>query len=231
MNNIVAIILARGGSKSIPKKNIVNFCGKPLLFWSIKQAKKVKDVSSVWVSSDDKTILNLAKKFGANIIPRPKHLSNDTSSSVSGWLHALKHIEKNEHVDLLVALQPTSPVRESQDIVSAINKFKRTKCDSMFSASMLGDFLIWKKIGKDKFQSMNYNYKKRPRRQNFPKQYIENGSFYIIKPEILKKYHNPLGGKICISKMEFWKSFEIDDYEDLEFCEIIMKHYLLKNRT
>ena len=227
MNNIVAVILARGGSKAIPKKNLVNFCGKPLLAWSIEQAKKVKEISSIWVSSDNNDILNLAKKYNVNPIHRPKYLSKDSSNSVSGWLHALKQIEKKNKVDLLVSLQPTSPVRESVDISKAIKKFKKVNCDSMFSASILGDFLIWKKNKNDKFQSVNFNHKKRLRRQISQKQFIENGSFYIIKPDILKKYHSPLAGKISISIMQFWKSFEIDDYDDIEFSEIIMKHYLL----
>ena len=231
MKNIVAVILARGGSKSIPKKNLINFCGKPLLAWSLEQAKNVKEISSIWVSSDDKKILGLAKKHNVNIIHRPKYLSKDNSSSISGWLHALKHIEQEQKVDLLVSLQPTSPVRESKDISKAIKKFKREKCDSMFSASILGDFLIWKKTRDNKFQSVNFDHKKRVRRQISSKQFIENGSFYIIKPDILRRYHSPLAGKISMSIMEFWKSFEIDDYNDIEFSEVIMKHYLLKNKA
>ena len=76
MKNNVVIILARGGSKSIPKKNIMKFCGKPLIAWSIEQAKFSKKVTSIWVSSENKEILNLSRKLGAQIIKRPKNLSN-----------------------------------------------------------------------------------------------------------------------------------------------------------
>jgi len=229
MKNIVCIILARGGSKAIPKKNLINFCGKPLLTWSIDQAKNTRNISSIWVSSDDDKILKLAKKNGVNIIKRPKSLSTSKSSSVSGWIHAINYIEKNEKpIDMVVALQVTSPVREPKDIEKGIKIFFEKKLDSLFSAAIIGDFYIWKIIN-SKYKSINYNYKKRPRRQEFPDQYVENGSFYIFTPELIKKNKNPIGKKIGISLMEFWKSFQIDEFDDILFLKILMKNYLLKN--
>jgi len=225
--NIVAIILSRGNSKAIPKKNIRKFCGKPLLNWSIEQAQNTKNISSVWVSSDNEEILNIAKKENAEIIKRPKSLSTDKSSSESGWIHAIKEVEKKQKIDLVVALQATSPIRESKDLDKAIKKFKRVKADSMFSCSKLSDFFLWKKQN-NRYTSLNYDYKRRKRRQEIKKQYLENGSFYLFKPEILKKCNNRLGGKIDMIELEFWKSFEIDSLESLRLCEILMKNYLLK---
>ena len=98
----------------------------------------------------------------------------------------------------------------------------------MFSCSKLNDFFLWKKQNKG-YTSLNYDYKKRKRRQEIKKQYLENGSFYIFKPEILKKFNNRLGGKIDMIELEFWKSFEIDSFESLKLCEVLMKNYLLKN--
>jgi len=224
---IVAIILARGGSKGIPKKNIKNFCGKPLVTWSIKQAKNSKYISSVWVSSDSDGILKIAKKENVGIIKRPKKISSDKSSSEIGWIHAINEIEKNEKIDLVIGLQPTSPIREAKDLDKAIEKFKKNNADSMFSCSKLDDFFLWKKNVK-KYSSLNYDYKNRKRRQEIKEQYLENGSFYIFKPEIIKKIKNRLGGKIEIIEQEFWKSFEIDSVKSLKFCEILMKNYLLK---
>lgn len=228
MGKKIAIILARGGSKSIPKKNIVNFCGKPLIAWSIEQVINSKLIDDVWVSSDDDKILSVSKKYGANIILRPKCLSTNKSTSLSGWLHAIDAIEKNySKINIVVGLQATSPVRESKDLDSALIKFMKGKYDSMFSASKIGDFYIWKK-SKNSYSSINYDYKHRPRRQDFEEQYVENGSFYLFKPTILKKYHNQIAGKIGISLMEFWKSFEIDEKDDLFFLSILMKNYILK---
>jgi|TARA_B100000953_G_scaffold272712_1_gene244356 N-acylneuraminate cytidylyltransferase len=227
--NNVAIILARGGSKTIPKKNIKNFCGKPLIAWSIEQAKNTKNIKNVWVSSDDKKILSISKKFGAKTILRPKSLSKNTSTSVSGWIHAINEIEKmDDKIDTVIALQPTSPIREVSDLENSIQKFTRNNFDSMFSASKIGDFYIWRKKGKS-YSSINYDFHNRPRRQDFEEQYVENGSFYIFKPNTIRKFQNQLGGKIGISLMDFWKSFEIDDSEDLKFLKILMNNYLLKD--
>lgn len=229
MKNIVAIIPARGGSKGIPKKNLKNFCGKPLVIWTICQALKAKNINSVWVSSDSTDILEISKKIGANVIVRPKSISLDTSTSESAWLHALNHIEKKtEPVDVIVGLQATSPLRETIDIEKAIKKFHRTKADSLFSGSKKENYFVWEKTN-NKLNSLSYNYKKRLRRQDFSKQYMENGSIYILKPEILRKSNNRLGGKIEISLMDNWKSFETDTLDDFKLCEILMKHYLLKN--
>jgi len=231
MSETIAIILARGGSKGIPNKNLKKFCGKPLLIWSINHAKKVRGISSVWVSSDSKKILDIAKKSGANIITRPKRLSKDSSTSVLGWIHAINKIqEEGIKIKEVVALQATSPVRESTDIEKGLKEFRNKKYDSMFSGSLIGDFYIWEKNKKNELKSINYNFKNRQRRQKISEQYVENGSFYIFKPENIKKFNNQLSGKIGIAKMEFWKSFEIDDLENIEFCELIMKHYLIKKK-
>lgn len=227
--NIVAIILARGGSKGIPKKNLKKICGKPLVSWTIEHALQTKEVSSIWLSSDSDQILKIGKNFGINVIKRPKNISKDSSTSVSGWIHAINIIEKNTKIDLVVALQPTSPIRESKDIKNGINDFLKNKYDSMFSGAEIGDFLIWKKQN-NTLKSVNYDFKNRLRRQEINNEYVENGSFYIFKPNIIKKFKNQLGGKIGISLMEFWKSFEIDEKNDIEFCETLMNHYLLKKR-
>lgn len=230
MQNIVAIIPARGGSKGIPKKNLINFCGKPLIYWTIKQALSTKSISSVWVTSDSNQILDVAKNLGANTIKRPRSLSSDTSTTESAWSHALDIIEeKTGQVDIVIGLQPTSPIRGSKDLEKAIRIFKKSKCDSLFSASEIGDFYIWQKK-KNKLSSLNYDYQNRGRRQNFEKQYVENGSFYIFTPKILRKLGNRLGGQIEVCLIDFWKSFEIDSVSDIELCETLMKYYILKSR-
>ncbi len=225
--NIVAIILARGGSKGIPKKNLKKVCGKPLVSWTIEHAINTKEISSVWLSSDSEEILKIGKNYGINIIKRPIDISKDSSSSVSGWLHAISLIEKNEKIDTIIALQPTSPLRESKDIKNGLKKFGKKQYDSMFSGAEIGDFYIWEEQKKT-LKSLNYDFKNRSRRQGVKSQYVENGSFYIFTPKLIKKLNNQLGGKIGVSLMEFWKSFEIDEKDHIELCETLMKHYLLK---
>lgn len=228
MKRTIALILARGGSKGIPKKNIKNFCGLPLIAWSILQAKKAKGISDVWLSSDNKKILNTAKKFGAKTILRPKKLSTSTANADDGYIHALNFIEKKFYKpDIVVALQATSPIRESKDVEIALKKFKTSSYDSMFSSCLAEDLLLWKN-SKNNLSSLNYDFKNRPRRQDVKEYVIENGSFYIFTPKLIKKLKNRLGGKIGTYVMDSWKLFELDEPSDIRFCELIMNNYLLK---
>jgi len=226
--NVVAVILARGESKGIPKKNIIDFCGKPLIEWTIRHCKEGGS-TSVWVSSDSFEILKIAKNCGANTILRPDDLSQDISTSESSWLHALNYIEKevNEKIDWILAPQITSPIRESSDIKKGIELAINSKYDSLFSSSIVEDLFFWQ-YENNNLCSVNYDYRNRKRRQDAPKQFIENGSFYLFKPEVLKKYNNRFGKRIGKVEMEFWKMFEIDSKEDLELCKAIYKNFILK---
>jgi CMP-N,N'-diacetyllegionaminic acid synthase len=223
----VAIIPARGGSKGIPKKNLIPFCGKPLIAWSIEQAVSASHIDSVWVTSDDEEILSVAQSYGANPILRPNDISGDGASSESAWIHAVDDIRnKGIDIDLAIGIQATSPLREAKDLDLAIEKFRNDQLDSLFSASLIEDFFIWEEDDDGNLKSQNYDHLNRKRRQDIKPQYVENGSFYLFKPDDISKFDNRLSGKIGFSIMEFWKTFEIDSMEDLEFCEALMKHYL-----
>jgi N-acylneuraminate cytidylyltransferase len=226
--NIHCIILARGGSKGILDKNIVNFCGKPLLAWTIDQCLSAEKVSDVWVSSDDDQILQVAEKYGAKIIKRPSDISEDSSTSESAWQHAIEYLHNNDVlIDIVLGPQVTSPLREVSDINNAINSFINGNYDSMFAASIADDLFFWEESSLG-INSINYDYKNRKRRQEFREQIIENGSFYLFKPAIIEKDCNRLGGKIGYSIMDFWKMFEIDNVNDLRMCSALMKEFLIK---
>jgi N-acylneuraminate cytidylyltransferase len=230
MVKIAAIILARGGSKGVPKKNIVKFCGKPLIAWTIGQLQQAKGIDSVWVSSDSEEILSVSQTCGAEIIHRPAEFSGDFATSESGWLHALELIERKiGSVDIVFAPQVTSPLRETCDIERGLRDFREQECDSLFSCSIAEDLCLWRKEPDGTLKSANYDYNNRSRRQDVQKQYIENGSFYLFKPDILRRYNNRFGGKIGMTQMEFWKMFEIDSMESLKMCEALMRAFLLKN--
>jgi CMP-N,N'-diacetyllegionaminic acid synthase len=221
----VAIILARGGSKGIPRKNIIQFCGKPLLAWSIEQciAGGIKDV---YISSDSEEILSIGREYGAIGIKRPDIISSDESSSEMGLIHSLDYIEKETGpVDWVLAPQVTSPIRESKDISKIIKLTQNSDFDSLLSVVKIEDFFIWKEIQDLSYKSINYDYKNRLRRQDIEKTYHENGSIYLFKPKILRSSKNRLGGEISIYQMERHKMFQIDNFEDLKMCEIIMKAY------
>ena len=220
---ILCIIPARGGSKGIPKKNIIEFAGKPLISHSINQAINSKYITDVVVSSDSDEILEVSKFYGATTLKRPEELSTDTSSSESALIHTIKTLNKD--YDYIVFLQATSPLRTTKDIDNCIESLINNNLDSVFSASILEDMLIWKS-NSNSFESVNYDYKNRKRRQDSEIQYVENGSIYVFKKEGFIENNNRLFGKIGLSLMDGWKMFEIDSLEDLELCELIFKNKL-----
>ncbi len=223
---IAAIILARSGSKGIPQKNIVDFCGKPLLAWTIEHCL-AGGVDMVYVSSDADEILDVGEKYGARSIKRPEEISGDEATSESGWLHALEVIEGDHgQVDWVLAPQVTSPLRTADDIRKGLESVKSGKYDSLFSCNIAEDLFFWQYTS-GILDSFNYDWKNRQRRQDFPKQYIENGSFYLFRPEVLRKNNNRFGGRIGVIEMVFWKMFEIDSMEDLRMCSALMKEFLI----
>ena len=225
MEKMPVIIPARAGSKGIPGKNIIDFCGKPLLAWSILQAKASEEVSNVYVSTDGDEIADVASAYGAKIIRRPAEFAKDSSSSEDALKHGIHEIEKVESFDAIVFLQATSPLRRKFDIESAIQTFREGIYDSLFSMAILEDYCIWKRDD-DILKSVSYDYKKRGRRQDREPLYLENGSIYIFAKEVLKKNNNRLGGKIGMYQMPFEYSYEIDSKSDLAICEYFMKKLL-----
>lgn len=228
----IAIIPARGGSKGIPKKNIINLAGRPLIAWSIEQAKSSQLVDIVFVSTDDDEIAEVSCEYGAEVVKRPAQLAADTSSSEDVLLHAIDFIEceKKIKIDIVVFLQATSPVREKDDIDNAIRQYLSAKADSLFSCTRIEDHFIWEEREGDYF-STNYDYRRRRLRQDIKPQYLENGSIYVFRPELIRRELNRLGGKITIYETAFWKSFQIDDWDDLEICEYYIRKKILNQKS
>ncbi len=229
MNNekrTICIIPARGGSKGIPGKNLIDFCGRPLLQWSIFQARESGAIDEVYVSSDDRKILETAVAAGASPVERPASLAVDTASSEEALLHALDRAEEEkEKADTVVFLQATSPVREAGDIRAALKFFQEQKADSLFSAAVLDDICLWKKK-EEALESLTFDYRKRGRRQDRNPYYLENGSIYIFKSDSLRTCKNRLGGKIVVFPMPLWKSFEIDSPADIDLCAHYMRRII-----
>jgi len=224
-----AIVLARGGSKGIQNKNIVDLCGKPLICWTLEQCVSSKYIRDIWVSSDNQRILEIASAYKTKLINRPTNISDDTATSESAWLHALEIIEKDGEVpDAIIAPQVTSPLRETADIDIGLEKFFNNHCDSLFSSNVVEDLFFWEQKEDNSLQSINYDYMKRDRRQDITNKFIENGSFYIFSPNVLKKHGNRFGGKIGLVEMETWKMLEIDSTDDLRMCSALMREYLIK---
>jgi CMP-N,N'-diacetyllegionaminic acid synthase len=220
-----AIIPARAGSKGIPAKNLVPVCGQPLVAWSIRQALAADGVDSVWVSSDGDDILEVAEQHGARPIRRPPEIAGDTATSESAWLHAVDAIEaQGVTVDRIVGMQATSPIREPRDIAEALRQVECDTLDSLLTVVEVEDFFMWR-AGETGPESVNYDYRTRKRRQAIEKRYLENGSFYVFPPRLLREENNRLGGRIGMHVMERHKMFQIDNAGDVALCEAIMRGY------
>ncbi|WP_439398283.1 acylneuraminate cytidylyltransferase family protein [Bradyrhizobium sp. PMVTL-01] len=221
----LAVIAARGGSKGIPHKNLLDLCGKPLIAWTVEQARAALGVDVVAVSSDSDRILEAAEAAGAVGVRRPDDISGDLASSESAWLHALDAVDaRMGRFERIVALQATSPIREPRDIEEALATFDREHLDSLLSVCEVEDYFNWR-IGQNGPEPINYDYHNRRMRQQIEKRYLENGSFYVLIPALLREQNNRLGGKIGFHVMERHKMFQIDRTEDVKLCGAIMRSY------
>lgn len=219
---ILAIIPARGGSKGVPGKNIQTVAGKPLLAHTIEQAHHSNLVSRVVVSTDSPHIGAVASQYGAELVWRPVEISGDTASSESALLHVLDYLAQTEGYmpDLVVFLQCTSPIRQPDDIDCAIQTLLDQKADSLLSV-VPSHHWIWG-VANGQPNSLNFNYRQRPRRQDRAVEYDENGSIYVFKPAILQESGNRLGGKIALYIMDEWSVIDIDTAYDFALCEWAM---------
>ena len=221
----VAIIPARGGSKGLKEKNVYPVAGKPLLAWTILQALASTTIKQVFVSTDDQAIARVASEYGAEVIVRPRELAGDKASSESAILHAAGVIERDYNMPLstIVFLQATSPLRKPGDIDRALELFHQEEADSLISVTRADDLTLWESR-EGRWESVNFDYRNRGMRQDRPTQFIENGSIYIFKPEVLTAFCNRIGQKLSVYEMEFWQTWEIDTIEEIDLIE----YYLYK---
>lgn len=224
---ILAIIPARGGSKGIVGKNITPLLSKPLVAWTIEAAKKSKYINRTIVSSDDENILAISQKYGAEIIKRPKKIAGDNSAYQLLIFHLLDTLKRQEKYipDLLVYLQPTSPLRTNTDIDKAISYMLLKKADSLASVyevnnKYLKSFVINSKgylkgAASDRFPSYN--------RQDLPDLFMPNGAIYVVKTKTFLKYKDLVSPKTVPFLMSQDKSIDVDGLQDLKMVEKILK--------
>ncbi|MBT5400299.1 acylneuraminate cytidylyltransferase family protein [bacterium] len=216
---ILSIIPARGGSKGVPRKNTADLNGKPLIAWSIEASINSKYITKTVVSSDDEEILSISKKYGAEIIRRPGDLARDDSSSEVVVSHAIDFLKlKGEEFDFLVLLQPTSPLRTSDDIDSSFDILFNSNATAVISVYEVDNKILkaFKKnkygyiegIANDKYPFM--------RRQDLPCIYMSNGAIYVIKVDRFIKNNSFFTSKTIPYEMSGTNSMDIDTKEDLE---------------
>lgn len=238
---IVAIIPARGGSKRIPRKNIKNFCGKPLIAWTILGALRSKHLDRVIVSTDDKKIAKTAKKYGAEVpFLRPAELAIPTIGIEPTLKHAFQWLLENENykADALVLLMPTSPLRQTRHIDEAIDIFKKTKADSVLGVNETPAnhtpywTLIRNKNGKVTLWDGKSLKNITTRSQDFPKKcYARNDLVYVLKPKnLFEKKSNIYGNRVELYIIPDPSNYEADintpdDWRDAEmkFKKLFLK--------
>ena len=221
-NDVLVVIPARGGSKGIPRKNILLVAGYPLIVHTIVQARASMYVTRIVVSTDDEEIAQVSKDAGADVVPRPHEISGDLATSESAVAQVLDYLNAVEGYvpELVVFMQCTSPVRKLDDIDRAIETLRSEQADSLLSVSPSHKFIGEKVEGEA--TSLNYDFRKRPRRQDMPKQYVENGSIYVFRSEIFLQTGNRLGGKIALHIMDEEAAWDIDTPFDMKIAEMLL---------
>lgn len=221
--HIIAIVPARGGSKRLQGKNTLLVGGEPLILHTLRHAAASTRISTTYVSTDDPEIAAIAESNGAEVIHRPAELAGDEASSESALLHVLDDRKRRglSDPDILVFLQCTSPIRGNGDIDAAISIFEELNADSLFSGSD-NKRHIWANT-ENGYAPLNYDYKNRRREQDMAPQYNEDGSIYVLKPEIIRKFKNRLGGRIEVYPMGPWREFQLDTQEDLELIDWVLR--------
>ena len=191
--SLLAIIPARGGSKGIPRKNIKDFCGKPLIAWTIETAQKVNLIDKLILSTDSHEIATVGRNLGIEVpFLRPAELADDTTPGVDVVLHALDHFPNYSEVLLL---QPTSPLRKAHDIVKIIQTFRNSYSPSIISVSKVTKHPYWM-FSLDHLEALRPFFPEQvgtTNRQKFKDLFTPNGSLYIAKCDWLKKNRSFVG--------------------------------------
>ena len=221
----IAIIPARGGSKGIPKKNLKLLAGKPLIYYTIQEALRSKYLDRIIVSTEDKEIEEISKKIGARVIERHKELAKDDSPTIDVVFHVLEILKmKSYNPDIVILLQPTSPLRKAEDINNAIKLFLNSGCESVVSVCEVEHPLYWsfrveegylKPLFGDKYLRMG--------RQDLEKVYMPNGAIFVSTPQTLYKYKSFYCNHIIPYIMPIERSVDIDNEVDFMLAELLLR--------
>ncbi len=221
---VIAFIPARGGSKSIPLKNIKLFCGKPLVCWCVEALEQCQLVDEIIVATDSNEIENVVSVRNykkTRIYRRIPENASDGATTESVMLEYINHANLAEN-DTFMLVQATSPLTQTQHFSDAISTYKKGTYDSILSCVRTKRFL-WNEEG----TPLNYDYKNRPRRQSFMGTLMENGAFYINSVKNIRTFNNRLSGKIGVYELPGYMALELDEPEDWKILEGVMRKYSL----
>jgi CMP-N,N'-diacetyllegionaminic acid synthase len=226
---IVGFIPARGGSKGLPNKNILPLLGKPLISWTIEQAKNSLYIDKIIVSTEDEEIAGISRKYGAQVpFLRPAHIATDDAKTIDAVLHALGWFESmKEFCDLLIVLQPTSPLRTAEDIDRAVELLFSKKAQSVVSVCEVGHHPYLSNTLPENHSLKDFLKPEviNTRRQDMPSFYRLNGAIYLSYCEHLQKEKHFFGDNSYAYIMPKERSIDIDNEIDFKFAEFLLKEY------
>ena len=220
----LAIIPARGGSKRLPRKNVLDLAGKPLIAWTIEAGLKSKYIDKVIVSSDDDKILDIAEQYGSETIKRPNELASDISTSFDAIKHTINNLEK---YDYTLLLQPTSPLRTAEQIDKAIELLHEKSADAVVSVCEMDHSPLWANTLPEDGNMRHFikDELKNKRSQDLETYYRLNGAIYICDTdELLGAKSFLLDENIFAYKMNRESSVDIDEEIDFKIAEMFMVH-------
>lgn len=228
MATVLGIITARGESKRLPGKNLRELAGRPLIYYTAKAALESKLLTRVILSSDDDEIIEVGRKYGLEVpFRRPKELALDGTPTIDVIIHALDFFKENERFspDIIVILEPTSPLRTAGDIDGALKKHLETGADSVVSVVKTDHWhpIRAKKIENDILYDYCLEEKEGVRRQDLPPAYFRNGAFYSVKREVLINEHKLYGKVTRPYIMPRERSVDINEEIDLKIAEVFLE--------
>lgn len=225
--NILGLIPARGGSKGLLRKNIKPLLGKPLIAWTIEQALASKYLDRVVVSTDDKEIAEISIKYGAEVpFVRPKELAENDAKGIDVVLHAIdwfKEDDKQKKYDLIMLLQPTSPLRTTEDIDKAIELLFLKEAKTIVSVCEVDHHPLWENTLHEDGCMKNFIRQEimNKNRQELPVYYRLNGAIYLAYYNCIKEQKSFFGEKTFAYIMPKVRSVDIDDEIDFKLAEIL----------
>ena len=220
MLEVLALIPARGGSKSLPRKNILPLSGIPLIGYTIRAAQSASLVTRVAVSTEDAEIAMIARRFGADVINRPIELATDEASSESALLHALDHLEAVEgyRPDILCFLQCTSPLTAPDDIDGVLAAMIAADADTALAVTRF-HYFVWRHDTEGGAVGVNHNKGVRLRRQDRHREFLETGAVYTMTTDGFRVAGNRFFGRTVLHEIPASRVLEIDDPEDFVLAE------------
>ena len=229
--NVTCVIGARGGSKGLAGKNIRPLLGKPLIAWSIEQAKASPEITRVVVSTDSEAIADVAYSYGAEVpFMRPAELANDNAGKWGVWQHALEGCDRHyaDPIDIFVDLDCTSPLRDVEDISKAIAQFRASKVDAVFSVceARKNPYFNMLEVEVGCLRICKTLPHPVVRRQDAPKVYEHVASIYVLSPDYLRRGTGLLSGCTQGYDIGVSKSLDVDSQFDFELIEFLMRKRL-----